>query len=206
MRRGFLKNAVFILLAAIIIASLAIITINTCNAETDIPAVDISNYPQESKEGYKIFSQKCVKCHSPAKPLNAPYSGEAWKTAVYRMMRKEGSQINQKEAEKVYAFLVQYSSTKKPTQAAAVETKGLSPIEAGKKVYEAKGCGACHVISGVGGKVGPELTTIGKIRDANFLHKWLKNPQAVKPETIMPNLGLTDKELKPLVEYLTSLR
>lgn len=201
-----MKRAVFILLAAIISISFAIIKTNTGNAQSDIPVVDISNYPQEAKEGYKIFSQKCVKCHSPAKPLNAPYSGEAWKTAVYRMMRKEGSQINQKEAEKVYAFLVQYSSTKKPVQTAAVKTKGLSPIEAGKKIYEARGCAVCHAISGVGGKVGPELTTIGKIRDANFLHKWLKNPQAVKPATIMPNLGLTEKELKPLVEYLTSLR
>lgn len=201
-----MRKAVFILLAAIISISLAIIKTNTGNAQSDIPVVDISNYPQEAKEGYKIFSQKCVKCHSPAKPLNAPYSGEAWKTAVYRMMRKEGSQINQKEAEKVYAFLVQYSSTKKPVQTAAVKTKGLSPIEAGKKVYEARGCAVCHAISGVGGKAGPELTTIGKIRDTNFLHKWLKNPQAVKPETIMPNLGLTDKEIKPLVEYLSSLR
>ena len=201
-----MKKAIFILLAAIISISLTIIKINTGNAQSDIPVVDISNYPQEAKEGYKIFSQKCIKCHSPAKPLNAPYSGEAWKTPVYRMMRKEGSFINQKEAEKVYAFLVQYSSTRRPVQAAAVETKGLHPIDAGKKVYEARGCAACHAISGVGSKVGPELTTIGKIRDANFLHKWMKNPQAVKPAAIMPNPGLTDKELKPLVEYLTSLR
>lgn len=201
-----MKRAAYILSAAIIIISLAIIAVNAGNAQSDIPVVDISNYPQEAKEGYKIFSQKCVKCHSPARPLNAPYSGEAWKTAVNRMMRKEGSQINQKEAEKVYAFLVQYSSARKPIQASAVETKRLPPIEAGKKVYEARGCAACHTISGIGGKVGPELTTIGKTRDANFLHKWLKNPQAVKPATIMPNLGLTEKELKPLVEYLTSLR
>ena len=173
-------------------------------AQSDIPSVDISSYPKEAKEGYKIFSMKCVKCHSAAKPLNAPYSGEAWKTTVYRMMRKEGSFLTQKEADKVYAFLVQYSSSRKPIQ--AVETKGLSPIEAGKKIYQERGCAACHVISGAGGKVGPDLTTIGKDRDNEFLYKWLKNPQAVKPATIMPNQNLTDKELKPLVKYLTSLK
>lgn len=173
-------------------------------AQSDIPSVDISSYPKEAKEGYKIFSYKCVKCHSAAKPLNAPYSGEAWKTTVYRMMRKEGSFLTQKEADKVYAFLVQYSSSRKPIQ--AVETKGLPPIEAGKKIYQERGCAACHVISGAGGKVGPDLTTIGKDRDNEFLYKWLKNPQAVKPATIMPNQNLTDKELKPLVKYLTSLK
>lgn len=173
-------------------------------AQSDIPSVDISNYPNEAKEGYKIFSYKCVKCHSAAKPLNAPYTGEAWKTTVYRMMRKEGSFLTQKEADKVYAFLVQYSSSRKPIQ--AVETKGLSPINAGKKIYQERGCAACHVISGAGGKVGPDLTTIGKTMDSEFLYKWLKNPQAVKPATIMPNLNLTDKELKPLVKYLTSLK
>ncbi|MBI5042729.1 MAG: c-type cytochrome [Nitrospirae bacterium] len=180
-----------------------LISINSY-AQSDIPSVDISNYPIEAKEGYKIFSQKCVKCHSAAKPLNAPYSGDAWKTSVYRMMRKEGSFITQKEADKIYAFLVQYSSNRKIVQ--AVETKGLSPIEAGKKVYQQRGCAACHVISGVGGKVGTDLTTIGKTRDREFLYKWLKNPQAVKPASIMPNLNLPDKELKPLVEYLVSLR
>lgn len=173
-------------------------------AQSDIPSVDISNYPNEAKEGYKIFSYKCVKCHSAAKPLNAPYTGEAWKTTVYRMMRKEGSFLTQKEADKIYAFLVQYSSSRKPIQ--AVETKGLSPINAGKKIYQERGCAACHVISGAGGKVGPDLTTIGKTMDSEFLYKWLKNPQAVKPATIMPNLNLTDKELKPLVKYLTSLK
>ncbi|MBI5180334.1 MAG: c-type cytochrome [Nitrospirae bacterium] len=173
-------------------------------AQSDIPSVDISNYPIEAKEGYKIFSQKCIKCHSAAKPLNAPYSGEAWKTTVYRMMRKEGSFVTQKEADKIYTFLVQYSSSRKPIQ--AVETKGLPPIDAGKKVYQQRGCAACHIISGTGGKVGPDLTTIGKNRDNEFLYKWLKNPQAVKPATIMPNLNLTDKEIKPLVEYLTSLK
>jgi len=173
-------------------------------AQSDIPSVDISNYPKEAKEGYKIFSYKCVKCHSAAKPLNAPYSGEAWKTTVYRMMRKEGSFLTQKEADKIYAFLVQYSSSRKPIQ--AVETKGLPPIEAGKKIYQQRGCAACHVISGAGGKVGPDLTTIGKTMDSEFLYKWLKNPQAVKPATIMPNQNLTDKELKPLVKYLTSLK
>ena len=173
-------------------------------AQSDIPSVDISNYPKEAKEGYKIFSYKCVKCHSAAKPLNAPYSGEAWKTTVYRMMRKEGSFLTQKEADKIYAFLVQYSSSRKPIQ--AVETKGLPPIEAGKKIYQERGCAACHVISGAGGKVGPDLTTIGKTMDSEFLYKWLKNPQGIKPATIMPNQNLTDKELKPLVKYLTSLK
>lgn len=199
-----MKKAIFILLAAIISISLTIITINTGNAQSDIPVVDISNYPQEAKEGYKIFSQKCIKCHSAAKPLNAPYSGEAWKITVYRMMRKEGSFLTQKEADKIYAFLVQYSSSRKPAQ--AVETKGLSPIDAGKKVYQQRGCAACHIVAGVGGKVGPDLTSIGRNRDSGFLYKWLKNPQAVKPAAIMPNLNLTDKEIKPLVEYLTSLK
>lgn len=192
------------------IISITILLIGLClalnvYAQADIPAVDISNYPQDTKEGYKIFSLKCTKCHSLARPLNAPYSGEAWKTTVYRMMRKKGSFITQREADKIYAFLVQYSSTRKPSQP-AVETKGQSQTEAGKNIYLQKSCDGCHTIAGVGGKVGPELTLIGRTRDAKFLYKWIKNPQAVKPAAIMPNLGLTDKELKPLVEYLTGLK
>jgi cytochrome c1 len=41
---------------------------------------------------------------------------------------------------------------------------------------------------------------------ADGLRTWLKDPPAVKPGSVMPNLGLNDHELDVLVAYLQSLK
>lgn len=64
------------------------------------------------------------------------------------------------------------------------------------------------------GKVGPELTHVASkdliagvlpFNEEN-LKKWLRDPTTVKPETIMPNQGLTDSEIDALVAFLRTLK
>jgi cytochrome c oxidase subunit II len=87
----------------------------------------------------------------------------------------------------------------------------------GSQVFQTKGCTACHTINGTQaqGKVGPNLTHIatrgtiaGAILENNArdLRRWLADPPALKPGSIMPNLGLNDHELDVLVAYLQSLQ
>ena len=38
------------------------------------------------------------------------------------------------------------------------------------------------------------------------LARWLKNPQAIKPGSHMPNLNLTDTQVNQLVAYLEALK
>jgi cytochrome c oxidase subunit II len=85
----------------------------------------------------------------------------------------------------------------------------------------------CHTVRGTpaNGKVGPELTHFGSRNSiaANTLPKrdprddpdgsknlnlkrWLRNPQAVKPGNLMPNLNLSDADIEALAAYLQSLR
>lgn len=87
----------------------------------------------------------------------------------------------------------------------------------GRRVIESKGCGACHTIPGIytaRGLVGPPLyffsrrTIIaGELPNspANLM-RWLKDPQAVEPNTDMPDLGLTDQQARDVVAYLYTLR
>ena len=51
----------------------------------------------------------------------------------------------------------------------------------GAIVYEANGCAGCHVAGGVGGILGPELTTIGARRGAAYLREALVKPAAAHP-------------------------
>lgn len=82
-----------------------------------------------------------------------------------------------------------------------------SMIELGKRLYSNKyGCNGCHSIDGEGGKVGPALDRAGFRLNGTWVYRWLKNPQAMKPETRMPALGLSDADAKAVVMYLGTLR
>jgi nitric oxide reductase subunit C len=64
-------------------------------------------------------------------------------------------------------------------------------------------CVACHTLGGQGGVVGPALDGVGDRRDAAFLGKWLRDPQAMKPGTAMPKLPLSDGQIEELVAFLS---
>lgn len=83
----------------------------------------------------------------------------------------------------------------------------------GAGIFKQKGCSACHRIGGQGPTgIGPDLSRIGGTpydglpNTAEFLAKWLDNPQAQKANTMMPRMPLTPAERDALVRYLTSLK
>jgi len=87
--------------------------------------------------------------------------------------------------------------------------------DAGKQVFSTKGCVGCHTIEGLQGAVGtvgPPLTHIASQpydsfpNDDAFLKQWINDPQAAKPGTAMPKLGLSDQELNDVVTYLLTLK
>ena len=82
----------------------------------------------------------------------------------------------------------------------------------GKALFDAKGCIACHQLHGKGGDVGPSLTTqvpefpqgtwVGDKLQGGWIYQWLRNPQSLVPDTLEPNLGLSDQEALDLTAYL----
>ncbi len=80
-------------------------------------------------------------------------------------------------------------------------------LEHGKRLYSNKyGCNGCHSIGTEGGKVGPALDRAGFRLNGTWIYRWVKNPQAMKPETRMPALGLSDADAKAVTMYLGTLR
>lgn len=87
----------------------------------------------------------------------------------------------------------------------------------GKALFLSKGCTACHKVGGEGGSAGPELdgignpmkrpTLIGDLENTpENLWRWITNPQAVKPGTLMASQPLTPQEAADLVAYLETLK
>lgn len=49
---------------------------------------------------------------------------------------------------------------------------------AGETLFSEKGCGSCHRIKGVGGRIGPDLTNIGAERSTEYLRQSIVEPDA----------------------------
>ena len=52
-------------------------------------------------------------------------------------------------------------------------------VLAGRMLYDKNGCSACHSIQGKGGKVGPDLTHVGRKRDRDWLIGHFRDPAGV---------------------------
>lgn len=66
-------------------------------------------------------------------------------------------------------------------------------------------CIACHSLEGQGGNVGPALDGVGDRKTQHEIEVWLTNPSAVKPGTKMPDLPLSDADIRELAAFLSTL-
>ena len=114
---------------------------------------------------------------------------------------------------------------KQPDVAQLPFYQALDPqAQAGVRVILQRGCGSCHTIPnipGASGTIGPNLGAngsnppIGKRNPIaggavpntgpQDLAAWIMNPQALKPGTAMPTLGLSQDEANQAAAYLETL-
>ncbi len=97
---------------------------------------------------------------------------------------------------------------------------GSASIARGKRLVVEYGCLGCHKYRNRGGSLGPDITHVGDkgpegfdfthVEGEHTVRQWLfehfKRPGAVTPGTLMPDLGLSDREAEDLTNYMLSLR
>jgi ubiquinol-cytochrome c reductase cytochrome b subunit len=75
----------------------------------------------------------------------------------------------------------------------------------GALVYQANHCGACHLVNGVGMRVGPPLNGISSRQSRSWVEDHFADPQKLSPGSIMPPYKLSPKDLENLTTYLFAL-
>lgn len=80
-----------------------------------------------------------------------------------------------------------------------------SAARRGAQLYSQLGCQACHIIGGVGGYVGPDLSDTGRRLKPGWISAWLSDPEQYKPGTLQPAYWLVAEDVQALTAYLTTL-
>jgi cytochrome c oxidase assembly factor CtaG/cytochrome c2 len=101
-------------------------------------------------------------------------------------------------------------------KAAALLTSG-GDARAGRQTIRKYGCQTCHTIRGVPGataQVGPPLNGIrersyiaGELPNTpeNMMH-WIQHPHTIEPQTVMPEMNVTEEDSRDIAAYLYTLR
>lgn len=90
---------------------------------------------------------------------------------------------------------------------------GRELLVSAEAVIEELGCGACHIIAGEAGDLGPDLSGVGARRDAEYLRRSILYPNAditegFEKDMMPPDYGeqVYASELELLVNYLAGLK
>ncbi|OGR84977.1 MAG: hypothetical protein A2901_06980 [Elusimicrobia bacterium RIFCSPLOWO2_01_FULL_54_10] len=102
--------------------------------------IDVSSYPNELKQNYKVFKFKCAACHTIARPINSQFlelsqdeqkkekaanpelfkdkklahvEDKIWNRYVKRMMTKPGCPVKGEDGKKIWEFLAYDSKVRK---------------------------------------------------------------------------------------------
>jgi mono/diheme cytochrome c family protein len=75
--------------------------------------IDVSTYPAAQQQGYKVFADKCAKCHTIARPINTTMTKDEWERYVKRMMHKPNSGISDSQGKTIFEFVAYDQATRK---------------------------------------------------------------------------------------------
>lgn len=124
--------------------------------------------------------------------------------------------ITPSEARDVAAYLV--ADDDKPSS-----TPADGDLGKGRQLLDTRGCGSCHTFTGIaplatsappnmngkdferGRKLAPDLRFTRDRMTPAKLTAWLRDPKAVKPDTAMPKIALSEAETRDVAAYISSV-
>jgi ubiquinol-cytochrome c reductase cytochrome b subunit len=171
----------------------------------------------EEMAGVGYFRREnCISCHevgghgTPVGPdltKTAIHKDAAWMIAHFKRpsVMRPGSfmppiQLVDSQLNALASFLLKLNDR----NAAALGEAPEFAVE-GALVYQSNRCGACHIVNGVGMKIGPALNGLAKRQTRSWVEDHFKDPQKLSPGSIMPPYRLSSKELENITAYLFSL-
>jgi len=134
-----------------------------------------------------------------------------WMPNFFELMDWEGESDSLRTLQEIHAITDYLFDNSVPFEMEKVSYDGDSLN--GEYLYNNLGCKACHqiqedpvyidhTVESLRKEYGPNLIGLGSKTNKQWLFNWLKNPKNYHPETLMPDLRLSDKQALDLTSYL----
>ncbi len=196
--------------------------------ELIISAERTSNYHPGGDAGGLIEDLRCLSCHSingnggdmaPDLAWEGSSVQRAWledflknpntlRPALIRRMPKFN--LSPSEIKTLTDYILSaYQSPGVDSQTLDTHALNADAAVRGKQLFYTKyGCQSCHIADYKNDKgyVGPALASVGNRLTPAWTYKWLKDPNALRPATLMPNFSLKDDEARDLTAFLMTLK
>jgi cytochrome c oxidase cbb3-type subunit III len=155
---------------------------------------------RDIQDGKKLFDGMCARCHGidgtgdegPA--LNRAVLSRATSDDALREVIRDGipdrgmprvRRLTETELQQIVAYVRSLGRTSGATRGDAAR---------GRAIYARLGCASCHIVDGLGGSFGPELTQIGAQRGAAYLKQSVVGPAENLPRglSLVPGRGFAE--------------
>jgi mono/diheme cytochrome c family protein len=192
------------------------------------PAPQPSHYQPGGEAGRLMSELRCQSCHringnggdmapdlthegsavQPSWLLDFMNNPNTLRPALIRRMPKFNLSPAENKTISDY-LLVAHQAPGIDSQALDVHALNADAAVRGKELFYTRyACQSCHIADYKKDKgyIGPPLTAVGNRRPAVWIYKWLKDPLAVAPGTLMPNPNLNDHDAQDLTAFLMTLK
>jgi len=159
------------------------------------------------EQGKKLFQGMCVTCHGfegaggDAPSLNRPKLDRAPDDDALRAVIADGlpdrgmprvRRLTNNELRQLVSYVRSLGRMPSSLPLSANPRKG-------GEIYKELGCASCHIINGQGSSLGPELTSIGRLRGVEYLRQGIVDPGAVLPRGTLPIPARGFSEFLPVI-------
>ena len=149
--------------------------------------------PADVEQGKKLFQGMCVTCHGfegaggDAPSLNRPKLDRAPDDDALRSVIGDGlpdrgmprvRRLTNNELRQLVSYVRSLGRT--------ASLRSSANPQKGSEIYKGLGCASCHIVDGQGGSLGPELTSIGRLRGVEYLRQSVVDPGAALPRGTLP--------------------
>jgi hypothetical protein len=126
--------ALLALLVACTLGPLPLVSQSNVLPQDKGPAtINVSAYPAQQQAAYKVFSSKCSRCHTLARPINTMKTSAEWESDVKRMMHMANSGISDSQAKQTFEFLAFDQAERKDKN-----PEGFFPILSAEQIEKLK--------------------------------------------------------------------
>ena len=170
------------------------------------PPLSAAQTPADVEQGKKLFQGMCVTCHGfegaggDAPSLNRPILTRAPDDDALRSVIGDGipdrgmprvRRLTNNELRQLVSYVRSLGRT--------ASLPASANLQKGGEIYKGLGCASCHIIDGQGGSLGPELTSIGRMRGVEYLRQGIVDPGGALPRGTLPIPARGFSEFLPVV-------